>query len=348
MISNDDYLMDIKDRDFLLEVAIGYTKSISLSIALKLNIPQLLQSGPKSCEELAKITNTHSENLYRLLRTLSTIGIFIEDEEKDGVFSNSRLSLLLTNTSNSSWINNIYLQSHPNVIKSFMYLEKTIETGESHGMTSQGFSSAWEMFELDTKLKSYFHNTMTCFTQDEINTILKYIDFNEFESVVDLGGSTGVLLKAIAKSKNGIKVRSFTNFDLPHVISQNKQDCEDDRYSDVSGDFFILDSIPKADCYTLKFILHMFNDDKVLSLLENLKRSIDKNGKVYIFDHIVQPKNTPSAPFYFDLQMILNFNGKERSVKEWKDVIDRSPFKINSIRVLSDNKRMSLIELSLK
>ncbi|KAM9974622.1 hypothetical protein ACTFIW_008080 [Dictyostelium discoideum] len=362
MISNSDYdenlikqqQQEIQDKNFLIDVAIGYTKSIALSCALKYKIPQLLEDKSKSCKELSEILKVNCDNLYRLLRTLSTIGIFIEDEVEDGVFRNSRLSNLLRNSNSDSWVNNVYLQSHPNVIQSFMYLDKTIECGTSQGMTSQGFSSAWELFEKDKSLKAHFHNTMTCFTSEEIKTILKYIDFNQYKSIVDLGGSSGELLKSIAKSSRGQLVESFINFDLPLVISQNKDNNEngadefDKRYSEVASDFFVDSKYPSADCYTLKFIFHMFNDDKVLAILDKISKSIKPNGKVYVFDHIVQPKNQPSAPFHFDLQMVLNFNGKERSQNEWKTVFEKSPFKIDTILILSDSKRMSVIELSLK
>ncbi|KAK5579240.1 hypothetical protein RB653_008920 [Dictyostelium firmibasis] len=372
MISNSDYeeklikqqQQEIQDKNFLIDIAIGYTKSIALSIALKYKIPQLLEEKSKSCKELSNILNVNCDYLYRLMRSLSTIGVFIEDELEDGVFRNSRLSKLLTNSNSDSWVNNVYLQSHPNVIQSFMYLEKSIECGISQGMTSQGFTSAWELFEKDKQLKTHFHNTMTCFTSEEIKTILKYIDFNQYKTIVDLGGSSGELLKSIAKSSRGELVESFINFDLPLVINQNKTsygpatinnnnnkdgaDEIDSRYSEVASDFFGDSEYPRADCYTLKFIFHMFNDDKVLTILEKISKSIKPNGKVYVFDHIVQPKNEPSAPFYFDLQMVLNFNGRERSKNEWRSVFEKSSFKIDTILILSDSKRMSVIELSLK
>ncbi|KAN0038734.1 hypothetical protein ACTA71_000920 [Dictyostelium dimigraforme] len=361
MISNSDYdenllkQQEIQDKNFLIDIAIGYTKSVALSCALKFKIPQLLEDKSKSCKELSEVLNVNCDNLYRLLRTLSTIGIFIEDELEDGVFRNSRLSKLLISSTSDSWVNNVYLQSHPNVIQSFMYLDKTIESGTSQGMTSQGFSSAWELFEKDKQLKAHFHNTMTSFTSDEIKTILNNIDFNQYKTIVDLGGSSGELLKSIAKSPRGKFVESFINLDLPLVINQNKINNQnggggeefDKRYTEVASDFFIDSDYPSANCYTLKFIFHMFDDDKVLSILNKIAKSIKPNGKVYVFDHIVQPKNQPSAPFYFDLQMVLNFNGKERSQKEWRNVFERSPFKIDTILILSDSKRMSVIELSL-
>lgn len=57
-------------------------QSISVAVAAKLGISDLLQTGPKSIEELADVTNTHGPSLYRLLRALSGVGVYKELDGK--------------------------------------------------------------------------------------------------------------------------------------------------------------------------------------------------------------------------------------------------------------------------
>jgi DNA-binding IclR family transcriptional regulator len=45
-----------------------------------LGIADLLQEGPKSCTELAEATQTHAGALYRVLRALASVSVFVEDE----------------------------------------------------------------------------------------------------------------------------------------------------------------------------------------------------------------------------------------------------------------------------
>ena len=50
--------------------------SNAIYIVAKLRIADFLKDGPKSVDELAKETKTHPDSLYRLLRMLSSIRIF--------------------------------------------------------------------------------------------------------------------------------------------------------------------------------------------------------------------------------------------------------------------------------
>src|SRR5690606_5625992 len=49
-----------------------------------LGIADLLKDGPRSADDLARATGTHSRSLYRLLRALASVGVFAE--ESDGRF----------------------------------------------------------------------------------------------------------------------------------------------------------------------------------------------------------------------------------------------------------------------
>ena len=65
----------------LFEIAIGFMKSQSIYVAAKLGIADLLKDGPKATKELAGLTGVHTQSLYRLLRSLASIGIFIEVDD---------------------------------------------------------------------------------------------------------------------------------------------------------------------------------------------------------------------------------------------------------------------------
>src|SRR5690349_12476945 len=70
----------------MTQMIFGYVVSSAIYTVAKLNIADLLQkNGPMTTESLAKSTGAHEESLYRLLRTLASIGIFSENES--GQFS---------------------------------------------------------------------------------------------------------------------------------------------------------------------------------------------------------------------------------------------------------------------
>ncbi len=55
----------------------------SIQVAAYYGIADLLQDGPKSIAELAAATQTDPDSLYRLLRTLASVGFF-EEATTDG------------------------------------------------------------------------------------------------------------------------------------------------------------------------------------------------------------------------------------------------------------------------
>src|SRR5687767_3067221 len=63
----------------LIQMATAYWVSRVVHAAAELGLADHLSRGPQTAETLAGLTRTHSPSLYRLLRTLSSLGIFTED-----------------------------------------------------------------------------------------------------------------------------------------------------------------------------------------------------------------------------------------------------------------------------
>src|SRR3954464_7581438 len=72
-------------RDTLLGMTNAFQVSQAIYVPATLGIANLLEGGPKSADELAKTTGTHAPTLYRLLRALASIGIFIESDGRFGL-----------------------------------------------------------------------------------------------------------------------------------------------------------------------------------------------------------------------------------------------------------------------
>src|SRR5438552_3578647 len=59
----------------------GYWVSQALYAAAKLKLADLLKDGSRTLGELASATDTHPPSLYRLLRALASVGVFVEDDD---------------------------------------------------------------------------------------------------------------------------------------------------------------------------------------------------------------------------------------------------------------------------
>ncbi len=71
----------------------GYWVSAAIGVAAELGLADLLADGPHASTDLATATGTHPSALYRLLRTLASVGLFAEVEP--GHFALTEMGALL-------------------------------------------------------------------------------------------------------------------------------------------------------------------------------------------------------------------------------------------------------------
>ncbi|KAH7844352.1 hypothetical protein Vadar_027129 [Vaccinium darrowii] len=143
--------------------------------------------------------------------------------------------------------------------------------------------------------------------------------FDGLNSLVDVGGGTGTLAKAIADAFPKLEC---TVLDLPHVVA-DLQGSGNLKF--VGGDMF--EAIPTADAVLLKWILHDWSDEESVKLLKRCKEAIpSKGGKVIIIDINVEnnkkgnDEKSIETQLFWDMLMMAMVMGRERTEKEWAKI----------------------------
>src|SRR4029079_9979719 len=77
----------------LLQLSIGYMPAVSFNIVARLEIADQLRNGPKSVEDIGNAVGAHPGALYRVMRALTTVGVFKETGNRE--FANTPASELL-------------------------------------------------------------------------------------------------------------------------------------------------------------------------------------------------------------------------------------------------------------
>jgi SAM-dependent methyltransferase len=164
--------------------------------------------------------------------------------------------------------------------------------------------------------------------------------FGRFSKVVDVGGGTGYLVRSILHAYPSIK--EGICFDTPEVIARADEDILlGERYQRIGGDFF--DFIPSADLFILRQIMHDWDDERCMQVLENIGRSLNAGGKVLVVDAVLRPGHFDDFYQLLDLQMlVLADGGRERTIEEFKHILDRSGFELN--RVVPTGTGFSMLE----
>ncbi|CBI21929.3 unnamed protein product, partial [Vitis vinifera] len=141
--------------------------------------------------------------------------------------------------------------------------------------------------------------------------------FEGLNSLVDVGGGTGQVAKAIA---NAFPHLNCTVLDLPHVVA-GLQGSKNLNY--FAGDIF--EAIPPADAILLKWILHDWSDEECVKILKRCREAIpskENGGKVIIIDMIMMKNQgdykSIETQLFFDMTMMIFAAGRERDENEWE------------------------------
>ena len=327
----------------ILQIITNFWSSRAVYIFSKLGIPDLLNSGPKTAAELASATKTHAPSLYRVLRALASIGFVTATE--DGRFAQTPLSEILVTDAPGSlrWLTISELgQEH---FPAWGNLMHSVKTGDIAFDNFFGVD-IWKYFEQNPEDAAVFNNSMSGVTAATNDEIISLYDFSSFGTIVDIGGGHGGLITSILQANP--KAKGIL-FDAPQVIEGARPKIEAaglaNRCETVAGDFF--KGVPAGgDAYVMKWIIHDWEDEKAITILRNCRNQMARNTKLIIVDCVVPENNDPDFSKFFDLNMLVITGGKERTEKEFAQILGAAGFKL--LRVIPTKVPTSIVEAELR
>jgi hypothetical protein len=308
---------------------------IHLSATLKLS--DHLADGPKTAEELSALTGTHAPTLARVLRTLASLGVFTEDAQHR--FALQPLGAVLTSGTPSHAA--ALILGGELVTRSLDHLLYSVQTGKP------GFGRAFDMPLFDwlgahPVEASLFNDTMRGFHGMEPAAVAAAYDFSAFQTVADVGGSTGNMLAAIVSRFPALR---GILFDLPHVVRDAPAFLEQrgltDRVRIEAGSFF--DGVPAgADAYVLSHIIHDWNHEQCLTILGHCRRAMPSTGRLLLVEMVLPEGDAPHAGKLLDMLMLTVPGGEERTPSQYSVLLDQAGFTMT--RVVPTASLVSVVE----
>jgi len=205
----------------------------------------------------------------------------------------------------------------------------SVRTGETAFSKVFG-RDVFEYLPTDAEAARAFDAAMAGYTAMTAGAVVAKYDFGACKQIVDVGGGAGALLGAILAKHP--QARGVT-FDLPHVSERARGALDraglGARAEVVAGDFF--SSVPAADCYTMKMILHDWDDDKSRAILGTLRKSIAPTGRLCVIETVVPTGNAPSPAKLLDINMLVMTGGKERTEAEYAALFAATGFRLTRV-----------------
>jgi O-methyltransferase domain len=88
----------------------------------------------------------------------------------------------------------------------------------------------------------------------------------------------------------------------------------------MAGDMF--EAVPKADAYSLKMILHDWNDAECIKILSNIRKAATAPARVFVVEHVVPEPNVPHFSKLFDIHMMCWGTGQERTEAQYISLLE--------------------------
>lgn len=321
----------------IVELLLAQVASRLVFVAASLNLPDYLADGAKTAEELAPLTGTHAPALYRVMRALAGLGVFAEDAEHR--FTLCPLGAVLRSGSPTHAMamilgGEIFQRSYNDI----MYSVQTGNTAFEHSFGVPVF----HYLSAHPVEASLFAQTMVGFHGMEPPAVAAAYDFSKFGTIADVGGSTGNLLTTILAKHAGPR---GILFDLPNVVHEAPALIEQrglkDRVRIEAGSFF--ETVPEgADAYVMSHVIHDWNHEQCMTILENCRRAMKGKGHLLLVEMVLPEANVMHPGKMLDMVMLTIPGGEERTAAQYGALLDQAGFKMT--RTVPTASPVTLVE----
>ena len=144
--------------------------------------------------------------------------------------------------------------------------------------------------------------------RDHALAVVRAMELDDVEHVLDVGGGSGVYAMAFARVHEGARA---TVFDLPQVVEITREYVRkeglEDRVETLAGDYTRDDLGTGYDLVFLSAIVHSNGDEENRQLMRRCASALRPGGQIVIQDFVMTPGRTePARGALFALNMLVN------------------------------------------
>jgi len=305
---------EARDYERMAGMVTGFWVTQTVRAAAMFNLADHLASGTDTAEAIAKAESTDPDATRRLMRTCASLGLMTSD---DGLhYAGTALLNTLREDDPHSLRYFAVSQSAPGHWAAWGNFPEAVRTGRHQVTAAHGEENIFEYFAKHLEEATFFTESMTNLSRAAALEIAAVLDTKGVDFALDIGGASGDVIRAMMRANPELRGGVF---DLPHIVPAAEEAAEAEslanRFTAVGGNFF--ESVPAADLYVLKYILHDWDDDSCVRILENCRASLAAGGRIAVVDHLVGAVGEPGLGPMMDMNMLVMTGGRERALGEF-------------------------------
>jgi NAD(P)-dependent dehydrogenase (short-subunit alcohol dehydrogenase family) len=305
----------------LLQLMTGAWRTQAIAVAAELRLADHIAGQPEATiGQLASATATDPDSLGRLVRYLTGLGIV---ERSHGCLRLTELGELLRTDVSPSLHALAVLYGGP-FYESFGELAHSVRTGRAafdHVFDKHHF----EYFAERPRLAGLFDRAMAS-SASIFGRIADIVDLSAASVVVDVAGGNGELLAQILPAAPQLR---GVLLERPHALEAARAKLQAvgcaDRCQLVTGDFTTAVP-PDGDIYILSRVLHDWDDQQCRLILQRCAEAMSPKAQLLILERLLPEDDSPSLAAAWDVHMLCNVGGRERTVGHYQRLLRESGF----------------------
>jgi hypothetical protein len=310
-------------------LCVGLMATKMLGAMARLRVADLLEKeGPLTGAAIAEKTGQNADAMHRSMRALVTMGVFSLDGS--GRFTNNFRSEALRSGRLGALREFVeYFGTRSNV-DAWNDFDDVLRTGKN-GFESAHGESVWSFFDAHPGERDLFASAMMGITQQTAPVIAELYPWSEVRTLCDVAGGRGTLLSELLVRNPAMRGLLY---DGEGVIALAKELLAArgvlDRVELSSGSFF--ERVPAgADAYSLKNVLHDWDDARSITILKNVRAAMKPGQRVLVIETLLESNETSPGALADVQMMVVCDEGRERSRSDYGALFAASGFTLGRV-----------------
>ncbi len=329
-------------KEDIREIVFGLTRGRILGVGIRVGVFEAVGTEPRDSREITNALDIDPDHGNRLLRSLVTLGVLTESEAG---YSLTPTGEYLSEDHTESITEYLLFETSELSNDLWKHLPELIADGEQNTFVREFGQPLFEYLAANLETAMMVNDGMRSYSRlhaTEIRQLLSSSPIAEEGHACDIGGGHGYLLCMLLSEYQSL---TGTVYDQSPLLEADTLQLANEfgvanRCSYACGDMF--EAVPHADMYLLKHIIHDWSDIQAIQLLSTVREQSPDDAQLLVIEHVIPNAEPAHFGSLYDMQMIVWADGRERTVDEYKSLLNRSGWKHTETN-FSENKLLGAI-----
>ena len=295
---------DHLDPSQIMQLGESFMASKTLLSAIELELFTHLAPTALTGSQIRDRLGLHPRAVPDFPDALLAQGMLTRDGDgPDARYANTPETAAFLDKASPTYIGGVLEMCNARLYRFWGDLTEALKTGQPQNEVKHTGRPMFDQLYSDPARLQQFMNAMTGASMSGFYALADAFDFSQHQTLCDVGGATGQLAVILAHRHEHLRC---TTFDLPVVEPLARDTIEaaglTDRVTAASGNFFT-DPLPAAEVITMGMILHDWNLEQKLHLIQAAYDALPPGGVFICIEPLIDDARRSDA---FALSMSLN------------------------------------------